>query len=446
MSATGKSAALQPPPNMITVQVVRREVASHDAVTLHIAVPRTLRAPAPYLPGQFVTLAVPTPAETLYRSYSLCGAGSPNEPWEITIKRVKNGTISRWLFEMVPIGSLLYVSQPRGSFVLPSPLRRDVPLIFVAAGSGITPIRGMLKSLAQLPPGRRPQAQLHYASSTPENIIYHQELAQLDPQRTWLTQRYYISSAGQSLTPTAVIEQVGPYVRRAHWYMCGPDGLRRDMQSTLAQQGVPAGQVHVEVFATQRPPVGRQNRQASVQMTIQETQAVLDVHGDETVLTALERHGYQPDFSCRAGSCGTCKLRLLAGKVDPRDSGVLTHAEHSAGFILSCIARPQGDVTLLSGGRPPTRGRSPIAAAAVASRRATMRTLVRSTIAVALGGLLLGTWNLTNHYPASLQAQTAAPVVTNTPLPGATNPSQPSANNTPIPAPVTCTTPSGHPC
>lgn len=499
MSATGKSAALQPPPNMITVQVVRRETVGHDAISFFVALPRTQRAPAAYLPGQFVTLAVPTPTETLYRSYSLCGAGSPNEPWEITVKRVKNGTISTWLFEKVPVGSLLYVSQPRGTFVLPSPLRRDVPLILVAAGSGITPLRGMIKALSQLNPSQRPQVQLHYASSSPEEIIYRQEFALLDPHHTWLTQWHYLSSAGQSLTPTQVIARAGANLRRAHWYVCGPDGLRHNMQSTLAQQGVPASQVHVEVFATQQAgnmSMAGQTRTSAAQMTIQETQAVLDVHANETLLVALERQGYQPDFSCRTGTCGTCKLRLLAGKVNPRGTGVLTQAELNAGYILSCIARPEGDVTLLSGGRPPVRGRNFVAASVVASQRSTNRTMVRATTVLALGGLLLGTWNLTNHYPASLRATAAGPVATKIPAPGATNTPLPGATNTPpsatdtptatpvlggnptatpvlggggnptatpaptdtpvptatplppppTPTPVTCTTPSGHPC
>ena len=459
MSTTGKAPAIQPPANMIAVQVVQREVVTRDAITLHLTLPHTHRAPAAYQPGQFVTLAVLTPTETLYRSYSLCGAGSPNEPWEITIKRVRNGLISTWLFEQVKVGSILYVSMPHGTFVLPTPLRRDIPLVFVAAGSGITPIRGMLKALARLNPNQRPTVQLHYASGSPEDIIYREELARMDPQHTWLRQWHYLTSEGKPLTPNQPVDYAGPITQRAHWYVCGPEALRHDMQALLKQRGVPSAQVHVEVFATQAQPRSNMsrtggNRQVSSQVSIQETQAALDVHANETLLVALERHGYQPEFSCRTGTCGTCKLRLLAGRVNPRGAGVLTPAEISAGYFLSCIAMPQGDVTLLAGGRPPTRGRTPIAAAVAASRRATTRTLVRATTVMAMGGLLLGTWNLTNHYPKSLSV--AAPIVKTTPLPGATNTPTPVFGGTgaiptatpqpPPPTPIACTTPSGNPC
>jgi ferredoxin-NADP reductase len=425
MTATGNRPAVQPPPNMIGVQVVARQNVAADAVSLFLALPRTQRPPSGYFPGQFVTLAIPTPTETLYRSYSLCGYGSANEPWEITIKRVHKGQISNYLLDKVPVGSLLYVSMPRGTFTLPVPLRRDVPIIFVAAGSGITPIRGMLRALARVPATHRPQVQLHYASHSPDTLLYRQEFVQMDPQMTWLHQYHYLSTMGKSLTAADVASYAGPMMRRAHWYICGPDALRRDMQAMLTSYQVPLALQHVEVFATQRKSatgfftLGGGRGQPVAQMTIQTTQAALDVRTNETVLDALERHGYQPDFSCRAGTCGTCKLRLLAGRVEQSHAVALTHAERSSGYILSCVAKPLSDITLLSGGRAPTGRR-----AAVQTMRGAQRTLVRTACTAAVGLMLFGTWQLTDRRPASWGATAAAaptqPVYappTNTPNP-----------------------------
>ncbi len=424
---------IKPPANMLAMQVVNRQNVARDAVSLFLAVPRTLRPPAGYVPGQFVTLAIPTPTETLYRSYSLCGAGLSSEPWEITVKRVHRGRISNYLCDSVPVGSILYVSMPRGVFTLPQPLRRDVPIIFVAAGSGITPIRGMLRALSLMPPTHRPQVQLHYAAASPEEIIYRDELAAMDPQRAWLHQWVYLSSQGQKLTPDVVASYAGPILRRAHWYICGPDALRSDMGAMLAHKGVHPAQVHVEVFATQRQAPGglfslaMPGHGPAVQMTIQETQAALDVRGGETVLAALERHGYQPDFSCRSGTCGACKLRLLAGRVEQSGAVALTPAEKSAGFILSCVAHPRSDITLLSGGRPPSRR-------FLVLPRAVPRTLVRAGSTLAVAALLLGTWQLTNHRPAgSAAGVTAAPPATATPVSGAGSPPTAIPTDTPFP-------------
>ena len=112
------------PANMLPVQVVGREEIAPDTVSVLLVLPGTRQAPAPYLPGQFVTLALPTRHETLYRSYSLCGAGSPDQPWELTIKRMERGAVSTYFYEEVEVGTLLYASLPRGAFTLPPPSAR----------------------------------------------------------------------------------------------------------------------------------------------------------------------------------------------------------------------------------------------------------------------------------------------------------------------------------
>jgi ferredoxin-NADP reductase len=138
------------PANMLPVQVVAREVVAPDVVSISIVLPGTEQSPAPYLPGQFVTLALPTPRETLYRSYSLCGGGDPSKPWEIAIKRMDQGAVSTYFYTWVQEGTLLYSSLPRGTFTLPANLAPEMTLVFVAAGTGITPIMGMLRALDKL--------------------------------------------------------------------------------------------------------------------------------------------------------------------------------------------------------------------------------------------------------------------------------------------------------
>jgi ferredoxin-NADP reductase len=222
------------PAQMMPVQVLRREVIAPDVVTLFLVLPDTEQAPAPYLPGQFVTLALPTtqlpsqfatpalpaPRRTLYRSYSLCGDGRPDQPWEITIKRIREGAVSTYLYEAVEEGSLLYSSLPRGTFTLPANLQSGTPLVFVAVGSGITPIMGMLSALALLPPQQRPQVQLHYASRSLHEMIYRGELQQLDRQEYWLRRWFYLSSDGNRMTPEVVLVRAREVALQAHWYTC----------------------------------------------------------------------------------------------------------------------------------------------------------------------------------------------------------------------------------
>jgi ferredoxin-NADP reductase len=415
--------------NALSIQVIRREVIAQDVVTLSFARPGTNVAPSHYLPGQFVTLMLPGRYEVLYRSYSLCGRGDPREPWEITVKKVQQGVVSNYLFDMIQVGMVLQATPPRGSFVLPTHIRPEMRFIFVAAGSGITPIRGMIRALAALPPTQRPQAQLHYASRTQDDIIYRSEWKQIDPQQTWLKQWHYITSTGMQMTPAAIFANSKDASRNTHWYMCGPDELRRDLQAALQQRNVAPQLIHTEVFADQsrRRPLISAASPVVARVAIQETGATINARSQETLLEALERHGYRPDFSCRTGTCGTCKLRVLGGRVHStvRLSNTLSSSEIAAGYTLSCVAHPQGDVLIQSGGRLPARGHVPGISAA--TERAATRQAMRVGVMLAIGTLLIGIWTQTGHSPANA----FTPIIQSTP--GGTNNFSPGNDDSPPP-------------
>lgn len=451
------------PTNMLPVQVITREAIAANVVSVRIVLPGAQQAPAPYLPGQFVTLALPTPRETLYRSYSLCGAGDVSEPWELTIKRMEMGAVSTYFYNHVVEGTLLYSSLPRGTFTLPADLGSESVVIFCAVGSGITPIMGMLRAVARLPRSLRPLVQLHYASRAEEDIIYADELDAMDPDALWLQQWHYLSSRGTRMTTDTIVARVGRFATRANWYVCGPDTLKHELQVWLREIGVPLDQFHAEVFAV-APGAGRAAYRVDTAgattgpgtMQIADTGATLDIRSNETILVALERHGYRAPCSCRAGACGECRLKLLAGAVSPVGEA-LTTAERNEGYVLSCVARPIGEITLASGGTPP-RGVIRVTSEpgwAPPGQRTGAKKALRLASAVGTGALLLGAWQLTNHKPLSWVQQAAAQsapsatvsgvppaatassasTATTTPQTGAASPGSTQANPTPTPRP-----------
>jgi ring-1,2-phenylacetyl-CoA epoxidase subunit PaaE len=440
------------PANMLPVQVIRREEIAPDVVSVLIVLPGTEQAPAPYLPGQFVTLALPTPRETLYRSYSLCGDGDAQRPWELTIKRMRQGAVSTYFYQSVYEDTLLYASLPRGTFTLPARIDPELVLVMIAMGSGITPIMGMLRALARMPDEERPLVQLHYASKAPRDVIFGDELFDMDPDQVWLRQRHYFSSRGHRMTVEAILTDVGTMARKAHWYVCGADTLKAELHQRLSRLRVPERQIHSEVFATQAAgPAYRvaEGAKTGGSLRIIETGASLDVEPNETVLAALERHGYHPAFSCRVGACGTCRLRMTEGQVDSAGEA-LSAAERADGYLLSCLARPIGEVVLVSGGRPPA-GVARVAAVTGApiGRPRTGVALTRFASLASAGMLLLGVWNLTDHRPyswggvaaaapAAPTAQTAQATAvdtttTSTPAPGATHTTSGGTGQKPTP-------------
>ncbi len=384
-----------------TVQVIERVQAAQDVVTFWLAVPGTTQGPAQYLPGQFITIGLPTARGPIYRSYSLCGPGHGKGPWEITIKRQHAGVVSRYLYDSIRPGTLLQASAPAGSFTLPRDLNPQTSLVLVALGSGITPIYGMLRAIARRAPTERPRVQLHYAYHGPADSIYAREITSLDPQRTWLTQVHYVSTQGARITPDLVWRQSGAPAR-AEWYVCGPVAFKRNMESALAHYGVPAKRFHAEIFTTMRASnssavstgIGRGR------VRLADRNAVLEAHPGETLLEALERNGYHPQFSCRVGSCGTCKLRRVSGQVREVaevDPSVLSPQERAQGYVLSCVSQPVGEVTLAS--ILPTPAAFAGSAQLSGARRAT-RTIMRWGLAGAAVVVFSGAWGLTSYTPS----------------------------------------------
>jgi 3-ketosteroid 9alpha-monooxygenase subunit B len=390
-------------PGALTVQLVQVIPAAANAVTLRLAQPGTTRAPAPYRPGQFITLAFSAGGETLYRSYSLCGDGRNDAPWEITVKRQHGGRISNYLNDAAQPGMPLSAGAPQGGFTLPADLA-SAPggLVFVAGGSGITPIYGMLRALAALPAARRPRVTLHYAYRSPSEAIYARQLIALDPRRTWLTQYHYASAAGHRIQPAHVAMSAGPHATRAQWYVCGPEGLRREVVAAAAQAGVPAAHTHVEVFASppQRAAIGKGT---AARIRLADSGKTLDARPGESLLETLERYGYKPEFSCRAGACGTCALRKLSGKTRGDEGGPLTGHERSSGYVLACVAQPVGDVTLASGS-----GKGARTAIAARGRHAGGKTALRVALVAATATVFFNVWGMTNHSVSASSASSSS--------------------------------------
>jgi len=435
----------------LPVQVIRHEVIAPNVITLFLAQPGTTHAPGPYLPGQFITLVIPGPDGEIYRSYSLCGNSHPYAPLEITLKRIPGGVVSNYLYDHVKVGMILHILPPRGTFTLPTSLRPEQTFVFVAVGSGITPISGFLRTIAALPSGSRPNVQLHYASRSPQETIYRTELLQLE----WLYQKHYLKTEGIRMTPRQILANASPLSRDAQWYICGPEAFNLQLRDTLVSMGVPHNFIHVETFVDQsrRQRADGASRAVVGQITIQETGAILDVRAQETLLEALERQGYQPEFSCRAGMCGTCQLHVLRGQVHNPGDTFLTAAERRNGTVLACLAQPQGNVVIETGGIPP-RGTSAGTRTAT-RRRATQKYRLRLTAAVLTALLTAGLWQLTDHavsasssgatisLPApsssSLPTPASAPTIT-LPATSTSGGSQATPAPTPIPMPTPATT------
>ncbi|MGV3505040.1 MAG: 2Fe-2S iron-sulfur cluster-binding protein [Adhaeribacter sp.] len=313
--------------------------------------------PLLYQAGQYLTLVLKHQQQEIRRSYSFISAPVLQEAMAIGVKRVDNGFFSRHLIDRVQPGDQILSAGVGGLFTLPGPPGNYRQVFFFAAGSGITPIFSLLKSLLYGYPSAK--AVLVYSNRRPEQAIYLTELRQLAaafPNRFHL-ECLFSEAANLSrarLHRDLLEELVAQYALvpagELLAYVCGPLNYMRMCTYGLREIGVPADNIRKENFSTEKPrtlllPPDQDLHQVSFHWQGRAWQ--VPVQYPATILQAARRQGLQLPYSCEAGRCGNCVARCLSGQVWLAYNEVLTHKELARGLTLTCMGYPVGgDVVL----------------------------------------------------------------------------------------------------
>ncbi|NTY94895.1 pyridoxamine 5'-phosphate oxidase family protein [Pseudomonas putida] len=332
-------------------RVLRVEQESRDIRSFYLEPPSDSRVV--FAPGQHIPVQVQIDGEAaMIRTYSLSSA--PSDGYlRISVKA--QGPASRHLHERVKPGDVLDVRSPMGSFTLDEQSTR--PLVLIGAGVGITPLLAMLRE--QLSKGQARRIHLFHGARTLADLPFGQELASLRQQAGGLLHVHRALSqpeghavAGQDyeFTGRLGIEQVKATLALDDYdfYLCGPGSFTQDLYEGLRTVHVPDARIHAEAFG---PSTLRRHTDAG-QPTLQQPPAASEpvpvyfaasakearwAPGSGTLLELAEARGLAPEFSCRGGSCGTCKTRLVSGQVHyPNPPAELPEA----GSVLICCAVP----------------------------------------------------------------------------------------------------------
>src|SRR5579872_492057 len=157
----------------LTISDMRRETP--DAVSLAFVVPDRLRSAYRYTPGQYLTLRATIDGEDVRRSYSIC-SGLDDEELRVVVKRIEGGVFSGWVSEHLHPGDKLAVMTPGGRFGVPIEPGSTRTLVAFAAGSGITPVMAILKTVLRQEYGR---FFLFYGNRGTDSIIFREQLEDL---------------------------------------------------------------------------------------------------------------------------------------------------------------------------------------------------------------------------------------------------------------------------
>jgi ferredoxin-NADP reductase len=291
-----------------------------------------------HLPGQYLRLGIEVDGVHHWRAYSLTSdPDSPDGRIAITPKLVEGGKVSPFLCGRVRPGTIVRLGGVEGTFVLPDPLPRR--LLFVSAGSGITPIMSMLRSLARR--GRMDDVVHVHSARRAEEVIFGDELRALRPRHGGYRLHERLTGAEGRLSP-ADLERLCPDWRERETFACGPPGLLRTLAEHWREQGDPE-RMHVEHFQPDDGiGDGERGTGGTIDFCASEVQACSD--GAQPILVAGEGAGAQLPFGCRMGVCHSCVGRLRSGRVRDLRTGRV-HGQPGE-LLRTCINAPEGAVEI----------------------------------------------------------------------------------------------------
>jgi len=320
----------------VPVAEVVRETG--DACSLVLDVPASLATTFAYRPGQFVTVRIPSDLTgSVARCYSLSSCPFTGERPAITVKRTADGYASNWIMSHVTAGTVLDVLPPAGMF---TPASLDGNFLLFAAGSGITPVMSILRSVLAAGRGR---VVLVYANAAEHAVIFGPELRRLAAGAVGrLVVVHWLDSLLGVPTAAAMVALASPYASYDA-FICGPDPYLAVVRAALGALGVPARRVHVERFVSlaENPfedvPVAG-GMAATLSVTLDGTTTLLPWPAGTRMLDVLISAGLDAPYSCRQGICGACACQLAAGQVEMVHNEVLEAADIADGYILACQA------------------------------------------------------------------------------------------------------------
>lgn len=263
--------------------------------------------------GQHVELTLEVDGTRISRYYSL--SPMTNGQFTITVKRVAKGKLSNWLHQHLKVGMEVGLNHPQGRFCY----QQQDKLLFICAGSGITPCYSIISALQAT--SARPDIQLYAQFSRTEDVIF------ADALKTWQQQGMSVnvaltrnSSGCQPPVTEANFDTLFPDFQQRDIYLCGPQGFMDRIIILLKNRGYDLTRLHCERFVAQdyrlAAPADFQAENAEiyfqhlnrrVQLTAADT--------GKSLLQVAESHGLNIESGCRQGMCGTCKLTLKAGQV-----------------------------------------------------------------------------------------------------------------------------------
>jgi stearoyl-CoA 9-desaturase NADPH oxidoreductase len=287
-----------------------------------------------YLPGQYVGIGLRIDGRWHWRSYSLTSIPQrDNKNITITVKATPEGFLSTHLVNGVEPGTVVRLAAPKGEFALPDPPPAKV--LFITAGSGITPVMAMLRTLESR--GQEADIAHIHSAPSPDAVIFHDELRVLEKSQPGYRLHLQLTETQGKVDFDELAGIVADWQDRPAW-VCGPPALLDTVEGVWKSADL-QDLLHTERFTIAATDKGGEGGKVAFSISDKS----IEIDGATSLLEAGEKVGIQMPFGCRMGICQTCVLPLESGHVRDFRSGI----EHGEGDrIQTCISTASGACTI----------------------------------------------------------------------------------------------------
>lgn len=335
----------------LIIKEVKRE--TKDAVSILFNVPEELKADYTFVAGQYINLKLTLDGTEIRRAYSICSSPESGE-LRIAVKAVKDGAFSQFANTKLKAGDAIEVGKPEGKFTFEPQADRQKNYAAFAAGSGITPIMSILKSVLKNEP--KSSFVLVYGNKTPEETIFHQELHDLQLQYVGRLFVHYVFSQAKvenALFGRIEKSSVNFVLNNKHkelafdkYYLCGPEEMITIVTGVLKEHNVKETAIKFELFTTScKENKIEQSLEGHTTITIMvdDEETTFEMSQKQTVLDAALKKGIDAPYSCQGGICSSCLARVTSGTAEMTKNSILTDKEIASGLILTCQAHPTSE-------------------------------------------------------------------------------------------------------
>jgi len=333
----------------LTIKNIQKE--TDKAVTISFDIPKELKETFIFKAGQYITLKTTLNGNEVRRDYSLCSSPKSGE-LKVAVKKVKDGTFSAYANNQLQPGDVLEVASPKGHFVFEPQETNTRYIAAFAAGSGITPILSIAKSVLEEEPNS--QFILVYGNKTTKDTMFLNQLLQLHHQyKNRFDIKFVFSQAKENdaifgriekSTVNLIVKNEYKHVSIDAFYLCGPEGMIHTVKNVLTEHSIDENTIFFELFKAAKQAKIEESintcGNTKITVIVDDEETTFEMSQKQSVLEAALDEDIDAPYSCQGGICSSCIAKLKEGQVTMRQNNILTDSELAEGLILTCQAHP----------------------------------------------------------------------------------------------------------